>query len=193
MTEDTQSLIKESKPKTAKKKSKANKEPRNSHGGRPRLLSSYWLEVLKDPKLRGKDRADAIRELERCQREEQREKERKRAAKAAPNSKNRLHAILDRDPNANAPTIADYAKNAVSAKPQAREVPQATPPEVADTVEPAPLTFDDVLEQIAEQNKQNKKAHAESVADMAKRIRDVPAEMDANTRRLIDRAWSKAH
>lgn len=177
--------IVESKPtpgrKSAKKKSKVKKEPRNSHGGRPRDFSSYWIEALKDPKLRGKDRADAIRELERCEKE----KERKKLAKAAPKSNgDRLRSILNRDPNANAP------KSANNAKPQAEEVPQSAPPEVTDALESAPITFDDVLEQIAEQNK---KTHAETVADMAKRIRDVPTEMDANTRRLIDRAWSKAH
>jgi hypothetical protein len=175
--------------KAAKKKTRAKQEAkRDSHGGRPRSLTSYWIEVLKDKRLRGKDRADAIRELEKCQREEKR----KKVAKPKPG--NGLRAILNRDPKTSEPPIdaktiekiEDIAKSAENANPQIEEVA----PQLADAPpESKPLTFDAVMAQIAEQSKKS-----ESVADITKRLREVPVmEPDAATRRLVERAWSKAH
>jgi hypothetical protein len=185
----------ESKPiagrKTTRKKSKAKKETkRDSHGGRPRLMSSYWLEVLKDKRLRGKDRADAIRELDKCLREEKQKK--LSAMKPKPNGT--LRAILGRDPKVGElkiepQPVAEIARNAEVLKKVLKESPPAPEPETTETVEPASMTFDEMMEQLAEHNKQIRQ---ETVGSIAKRLRDVPApELDDNARRLIARAWSK--
>jgi hypothetical protein len=193
MTDETpiaQTAKSESKPatvrKTAKKKSRAKKATKkDSHGGRPRLLTTYWIEVLKDPKLRGKDRADAIREFERCLKEETR----KKLARSTPNPNSSLRSILDRstktDSQATAP-IAEIAKNAQSAKPQTEE---AAPQEVSDApAEPKPLTFDDVM---AEITKPSGKTRDEEVAEIAARLRDVPAPgYDTATETRI---WAAVH
>jgi hypothetical protein len=179
----------ESKPTSGRKKSKSEtkakkKKKSDSHAHRPKSSMTYWIKGIEAGKFKGAELVLAIERVEAYEKE----KAQKKLAKSGPNPGNRLRAILNRDPKATAPKVESQpvAKIAASAKPQADEVASL---EITDAAtESEPMTFDDLMEQLAAQSK-----NTESIADMAKRIRDVPAEMDPNARRLIDRAWSKVH
>ena len=176
----------ESKPNSAPKKSKSKTKPNkkkkpDSHAHRPKSSLTYWKNAIEGNKLKGEDLAYAIKRIEA----HEKEKTQKKSAKAAPS--NTLRAILNRDPKASKPKIEaqPVAEIAQNTNPQIDEVPLTPGPQIAKGLE-KPLTFDDGLDQLAEQSR-----NSESVADIAKRVREVPTpEHDSRTETRI---WAAVH
>lgn len=180
-----------SKPGRKTKQKKSKKKPkRDSHACRPRSTISYWVEGIENGRFKG---AELVLAIERVEAHEK-DKERKKLEKSKPIAGSALRSILKRDPKASEPVpkIAEIAKSALNAKPQLEELPPAPEPEATEIIaEPASMTFDEMMQELAKQTKQIRDETSESIA---KRLRDVPApEPDAATRELITRAWSKAH
>jgi hypothetical protein len=179
----------ESKPKPARKskQKKANKKPkRDSHACRPRSTISYWIEGIENRRFKG---AELVLAIERVEAHEK-DKERKKLEKSKPITGNVLRTILNRTPSATAPKVESQPVAQIAKDARLRPV-EPPAPEITETPAEQTLSFEDFM---AEISKPSGKTPAEEIAEIAARLRDVPApEPDAATKSLIQRAWSKTH